>query len=170
MRSVIFREGWSDDRKSGIVVGFTVELWMPADIGITWFNGTWTQVVTPLGDVATPEFMVDQILGGAITILSAPGHTDGHAIFRIQSGGQSLLHVSDLAHNHVLMLENPAWFIDFDHNPEVAIATRRKIFAEIAVTREHVFGFHLPWPGLGIVIPNGRKAYQWVPSSHRWDF
>ncbi len=65
MRSVIYREGWSDDRKNGIVVGFTVELWMPADIGITWFNGTWTQVVTPLGDIATPEFMVGQILGGA---------------------------------------------------------------------------------------------------------
>ena len=125
-------------------------------------------------DTLQPNLVIhkdgDQILGGAITILSAPGHTDGHAIFRIQSGGQSLLHVSDLAHNHVLMLENPAWFIDFDHNPEVAIATRRKIFAEIAVTREHVFGFHLPWPGLGIVIPNGRKGYQWVPSSHRWDF
>jgi glyoxylase-like metal-dependent hydrolase (beta-lactamase superfamily II) len=125
-------------------------------------------------DTLQPNLVIhkdgDQILGGAITILSAPGHTDGHAIFRIQSGGQSLLHISDLAHNHVLMLENPAWFIDFDHNPEVAIATRRKIFAEIAVTREHVFGFHLPWPGLGIVIPNGRKGYQWVPSSHRWDF
>jgi len=125
-------------------------------------------------DTLQPNLVIhkdgDQILGGAITILSAPGHTDGHAIFRIQSGGQSLLHVSDLAHNHVLMLENPAWFIDFDHNPEVAVATRRKIFAEIAVTREHVFGFHLPWPGLGIVIPNGRKGYQWVPSSHRWDF
>lgn len=125
-------------------------------------------------DTLQPNLVIhkdgDQILGGAITILAAPGHTDGHAIFRIQSGGQSLLHISDLAHNHVLMFEDPAWFIDFDHNPEVAIATRRRIFAEIAATREHIFGFHLPWPGLGIVIPNGRKGYQWVPSSHRWDF
>lgn len=112
----------------------------------------------------------DQILDGAITILAAPGHTDGHAIFRIKSEGQSLLHISDLAHNHVLMLEDPNWFIDFDHNPEVAIATRKKVFAEIAVTKERAYGFHLPWPGLGVVVPNGRKGYQWIPSSHRWDF
>ena len=125
-------------------------------------------------DTLQPNLVIhkdgDQILDGAITILAAPGHTDGHAIFRIKSGDQSLLHISDLAHNHVLMFEDPAWFIDFDHNPEIAIATRRKIFAEIATTREHVYGFHLPWPGLGVVIPNGRKGYQWVASSHRWDF
>lgn len=112
----------------------------------------------------------DQILDGAITILAAPGHTEGHAIFRIRSGGESLLHISDLAHNHVLMFEDPNWFIDFDHHPVVAVTTRKKVFAEIAATKERAFGFHLPWPGLGIVVPNGRKGYQWVPSSHRWDF
>lgn len=112
----------------------------------------------------------DQILDGAITILAAPGHTEGHAIYRIKSRGESLLHLSDLAHNHVLMFEDPNWFINFDHNPQVAVATRKKVFAEIATTKERAFGFHLPWPGLGIVIPNGRKGYQWVPSSHRWDF
>ncbi len=125
-------------------------------------------------DTLQPNLVIhkdgDQILDGAITILAAPGHTDGHAIFRIKSGSQSLLHISDLAHNHVLMFENPEWFIDFDHHPETAIATRKKIFAGIAATREPAYGFHLPWPGLGIVIPNGKKGYQWVPSSHRWDF
>lgn len=125
-------------------------------------------------DTLQPNLVIhkngDQILDGAITILSAPGHTDGHAIFRIKSEGESLLHISDLAHNHVLMFENPEWFIDFDHNPQVAIATRKKIFEEIAATRERIYGFHLPWPGLGVIIPNGRKGYQWVAESHRWDF
>jgi len=125
-------------------------------------------------DTLQPNLVIhkdgDQILDGAITILAAPGHTDGHAIFRIKSGNDSLLHISDLAHNHVLMLEDPNWFIDFDHNPEVAIATRKKVFAEIAATKERAYGFHLPWPGLGVVVPNGRKGYQWIPSSHRWDF
>ncbi len=125
-------------------------------------------------DTLQPNLVIhkdgDQILDGAITIIAAPGHTDGHAIFRIKSGGESLLHIVDLAHNHVLMFEDPEWFIDFDHNPEAAIATRRKVFAELAATKERVFGFHLPWPGLGIVIQNGRKGYQWVAESHRWDF
>jgi len=90
--------------------------------------------------------------------------TDGHAIFRISSEGETLLHITDLAHNHVLMFENPGWFTDFDHNPEIAIATRKKVFA---ATRECIYRFHLPWPGLGVVIPNGRKGYQWVAESHR---
>jgi glyoxylase-like metal-dependent hydrolase (beta-lactamase superfamily II) len=125
-------------------------------------------------DVLQPNLVLhkdgDQILDGAITIIAAPGHTDGHAIYRIKSDGQSLLHLSDLAHNHVLMLEDPSWFIDFDHNPEVAIATRKKVFAEIAATKERAYGFHIPWPGLGVVTPNGRKGYQWIPSTWRWDF
>lgn len=125
-------------------------------------------------DTLEPNLVIhkdgDQILGGAITILAAPGHTDGHAIYRIASGGESLLHISDLAHNHVLMFANPDWFIDFDHHPQAAIATRKKVFAEIAATRERIYGFHLPWPGLGVVIPDGKKSYQWVAESHRWDF
>ena len=125
-------------------------------------------------DTLQPNLVIhkdgDQILGGAITILAAPGHTDGHAIYRIKSAGESLLHISDLAHNHVLMFEDPNWFIDFDHHPQVAVATRKKVFAEIAATKERAYGFHLPWPGLGIVTLNARKGYRWVPSSHRWDF
>jgi hypothetical protein len=43
------------------------------------------------------------------------------------------------------MFEEPAWFIDFDRNPQVAIVTRRKILAEIASTRERVFGIRHRW-------------------------
>lgn len=111
----------------------------------------------------------DQILDGAITILAAPGHTDGHAIYRIKDGKDSLLHLSDLAHNHVLMLHDPSWFIDFDHHPEQAIDTRRKVFAEIGATRERAYGFHLPWPGLGVIVPKGKDSYLWSAESWRWD-
>lgn len=111
----------------------------------------------------------DQILNGAITIIAAPGHTSGHAIYRIKDGQDSLLHLSDLAHNHVLMLHDPSWFIDFDHHPDQAIATRRKVFAEIGATRERAYGFHLPWPGLGVIVPKGKDSYFWSAESWRWD-
>ena len=42
--------------------------------------------------------------------------------------------------------------------------------AEIAATPEPIYGFHLPWPGLGVLIPNGGKGYQRVAESHGWDF
>jgi glyoxylase-like metal-dependent hydrolase (beta-lactamase superfamily II) len=110
-------------------------------------------------DVLQPNLQLhrdgDQILNGAITFEAAPGHTDGHCALRVKDGAESLVHFMDLAHNHVLMFADPAWYIEFDHEPEGAVATRRKIFGRLAATGERAFGFHLPWPGLGRVLPKG---------------
>jgi glyoxylase-like metal-dependent hydrolase (beta-lactamase superfamily II) len=109
----------------------------------------------------------DQILNGAITFEAAPGHTDGHCVLKIQDGGESLLHLMDVAHHHLLMFTDPSWFIEFDHLPEVAVATRRRIFDRIGSTRERAYGFHLPWPGLGRVIPSG-ETFAWSPERWNW--
>jgi glyoxylase-like metal-dependent hydrolase (beta-lactamase superfamily II) len=107
------------------------------------------------------------LYGGAVTVEAAPGHTAGHAIFRIRSGGESLLHLMDLAHHRGLMFHDPGWTIAFDHDPEQAVRTRRAVFARTAAERTRCYGFHLPWPGLGHILPNG-GGYQWHPESWRW--
>lgn len=107
------------------------------------------------------------LFGGAVTIEAAPGHTAGHAIFRIRSGKESLLHLMDLSHHHGFMFHNPAWTIAFDHNPEQAVESRRKVFAMAAAERTRCYGFHLPWPGLGQILPRG-SAYQWYPERWSW--
>lgn len=107
------------------------------------------------------------LFGGAVTVLAAPGHTAGHAIYRIRSGAESLLHISDLAHHQVLMFANPNWRIAFDDRPDAAAATRRKEFSRAAETRERVFGFHLPWPGLGRIVARG-EGFSWVPEPVHW--
>jgi hypothetical protein len=69
-RSRIPRAGWSEDGGSAVIAGLTVELWRPAGTGRTaWFNATWTQVVTPLGDAATDDFLVSQVLDGAAEVI-----------------------------------------------------------------------------------------------------
>lgn len=63
-RSLIYRAGYSDDGKTGVVAGFTIEIWVPEeDDAMLWYNATWTQVASPveLGE----EFLVNQILDGA---------------------------------------------------------------------------------------------------------
>lgn len=107
------------------------------------------------------------LLNDAITLEPAPGHTSGHAVFRIRSGSQSLLHFMDVAHHHTLMFTNPGWGIAFDHEPEQAIDTRKKLFAQLAATRERAYGFHLPWPGIGRIIPRG-TGYAW--EGERWSW
>ena len=43
------------------------------------------------------------------------------------------------------------------------------VFAEIGATRERAYGFHLPWPGLGVLVPKGKDSYLWSAESWRWD-
>lgn len=109
----------------------------------------------------------DQILDGAITFEAAPGHTAGHCLLRIKDGADSLVHFMDVSHHHRLMLTDPSWFIEFDHLPEMAVATRKKVFGRLAGTRERAFGFHHPWPGLGRVLPKS-KGYRWEIERWSW--
>ncbi len=122
-------------------------------------------------DVLQPNLQLvkhgDALLGGAIEVIAGPGHTSGHALFRVRSGSQSLMHFMDVAHHHTLMFRNPGWGIAFDHEPEIAIDTRTKLFARLATTRERSFGFHLPWPGIGRVARSG-EGYAW--EGERWSW
>ncbi|MCE9553697.1 MAG: MBL fold metallo-hydrolase [Planctomycetes bacterium] len=103
----------------------------------------------------------------AVEIIAAPGHTDGHACFEIRSGKDSLMHISDVVHHHLLMFDNVGWTVAMDHDPETAVQTRKKLFTRMAASRSRAFGFHLPWPGIGTVVPKGDQ-YAWVPERWTW--
>lgn len=109
----------------------------------------------------------DQLFGGLVTVHAAPGHTAGHACFRIRSGEDELLHLMDLAHHHLLMFADPAWTIAFDHEPDLSVVTRKKFWAEAAAKRTRCYGFHLPWPGIGHIVADG-SGYRWWAEAWRW--
>lgn len=109
-----------------------------------------------------------ELFGGKVKVEAAPGHTSGHACFRIRSAGDELLHLTDLAHHPLLMFTNPDWNIAFDHDPDQSVATRKKYWAEAATKHTRCYGFHLPWPGLGHVIDYGSNAYRWWPEPSAW--
>ncbi len=121
-----------------------------------------------LGDKLRPTPAGATFLGGAVTIESAPGHTAGHACFRIRSDGRELLHLMDLAHHHLLMFADPSWNIAFDHDPDAAIETRRKWWAMAAEKHTRCFGFHLPFPGLGRIVQSHATRYSWWPERWQW--
>jgi hypothetical protein len=118
----------------------------------------------------TPAYIAkdgQKLFHDAVTVLAAPGHTDGHACFEIRSEGESLVHISDVVHHHVLMFDNVGWTVAMDHDPETAVKTRKKLFTRMAKEKSRAFGFHLPWPGLGTVVPKGDQ-YAWVPERFSW--
>ena len=107
------------------------------------------------------------LLDGAVTIENGFGHTPGHAIYRIRSGDEELLHTVDLAHNHLLMFQNPTWKIGWDNNLELAAQTRKRVFSQAATAKTRVYGFHLPFPGLGRIHQQG-KGFAWIPERLVW--
>ena len=90
-----------------------------------------------------------------------PGHTPGHTLFTITSGSESIIHMGDTAHDHVVLLSHPEWGVGFDTDFVQAAQARRKLLEELALGRHRIFSCHLPWPGLGHVRAKD-KGYEWV--------
>ncbi|MGJ8724929.1 MAG: MBL fold metallo-hydrolase [Roseibacillus sp.] len=107
------------------------------------------------------------LLDGLVTIEPAPGHSAGHAAFRIKSGDEEFLHLMDLAHHDLLMFADPNWTIAFDHHPKQAVDTRKVFWAEAAEKGTRCYGFHLPFPGIGYIVKSG-NGYRWAPEPYRW--
>lgn len=102
-----------------------------------------------------------------IRAIPTHGHTAGHVSFHVESEGQRLLVLGDVANHHVLALARPDWPFGFDADPAAAAATRRRTLDMAATDRVQVLGYHFPWPGLGHVEARG-QGFGFVPSPWRW--
>ena len=89
----------------------------------------------------------EEFLPGVQAIL-APGHTVGHTVFMITSGGHSLCHIGDLTH-HLILVERPRMEIAFDTDPSEGARSRLRVFDMLATMRIPLMSYHLPWPGRG---------------------
>lgn len=90
-----------------------------------------------------------------ITALASPGHSVGHCCYQVTSGTDSVIHLGDLAHHHILALARPDWEISYDSAPAQAVASRKRLLERIAQDRLAVLGYHFPWPGLGHIARDG---------------
>ncbi len=100
---------------------------------------------------------------GAVEFKSSFGHTPGHYSFKVKSDGQEVVFIGDIVHSHTLQFEKPETSIEFDINPQAAIQTRLKHFAEYAKDGQLIAAPHLPFPGLGHIYSKDGTSYQWIP-------
>ena len=103
----------------------------------------------------------EEIIPG-ITALSAPGHTVSHTIFMINSGGQQLCYVGDLAHHPVLLLERPRTQFAFDTDPAQSAESRVRMMDMFAANRTPILAYHFAWPGIGHVAKEG-EGFRYFP-------
>jgi len=89
------------------------------------------------------------------------GHTPGHSVVRLASGGDRLTFLGDAVFpNH---FDRPDWYNAFDHDPEEAVRVRIDLLRELAATREPLLAAHLPFPSVGRVAVAG-DVFSWVPA------
>jgi len=100
-----------------------------------------------------------------VVIHRTGGHTPGHSIVRLASGGDRLTFAGDLV--FAVGFEHPDWHNGFEHYPEEAARARTSLLRELAETGGLLVATHMPFPSVGHVAVAG-DAFRWVPAF--WDY
>ena len=108
-----------------------------------------------------------QELTPGIYAVEAYGHTPGHTMYMLNSGGQKLLIWGDLAHAMAIQMPRPAVTVTFDVDTAAAAATREKVLKFVSENEIAVAGMHIPYPGIGdiAVDPENPGGYKFVPKN-----
>ena len=80
----------------------------------------------------------------------------------VESGNERLLIGADALSHPAVSFARPDWHWGSDYDSDQAIATRKRLLDQLASERIPLIGFHLPWPGLGMVERSG-TAYRFTP-------
>ncbi|ATX65100.1 MBL fold metallo-hydrolase [Roseinatronobacter bogoriensis] len=83
--------------------------------------------------------------------MALPGHTPGHFGWRLDSGGESLLHVGDIVHAPALQVANPEIAISFDIDMDQARDTRKRLLDQLASDGTLFTGGHFLQPAFNRV-------------------
>ena len=95
-----------------------------------------------------------------LSYLDTSGHTPGHMSVLVEDG-ERLLVGGDVLGHPAISFARPDWRIGSDHDRARGAATRARLLDQLAADRIPLVGFHLPWPGHGMVERTG-TAYRFV--------
>ena len=102
-----------------------------------------------------------EILPG-ICPIAAYGHTPGHTVFLIQSGGEKLLIAGDLLHIALVQFAVPEISAAYDMDPKASAVIRRQILDYAAKNKIPLGGMHIVYPGIGTVEADG-EGFKFTP-------
>ena len=102
-----------------------------------------------------------EVLPGVLAV-GTPGHTPGHTSHIVTSGSSKVYVQADVTHAPFLFARHPGWHAFYDHEPELAETTRRKVYDMLAAERMTVQGFHYPFPSVAHVEKTA-TGYREIP-------
>jgi glyoxylase-like metal-dependent hydrolase (beta-lactamase superfamily II) len=97
----------------------------------------------------------------AVVVKRTGGHTPGHSVVRLASGGDRLMFGGDAV--FPVSFDHPEWHNGFEHDPEEATRVRVRLLRELAATGELLVSTHMPFPSVGRVAIAG-DLFRWVPA------
>ncbi|WP_298883555.1 MBL fold metallo-hydrolase [uncultured Bradyrhizobium sp.] len=100
-----------------------------------------------------------------VVVRRTGGHTPGHSVVRVASGGEALTFAGDAV--FAVGFDQPEWHNGFEHDPEEAARVRIRLLRELAKSGELLVATHMPFPSVGHVAAAG-DAFRWVPVF--WDY
>ena len=110
-------------------------------------------------------FETEYEVAPGVLVARTGGHTPGHSIVRLASGGERLTFAGDAVFE--VGFDNPEWHNGFEHDPEEAARVRIQLLRELAATGESLVATHLPFPSVCHVATAG-DVFRCVPAA--WDY
>jgi glyoxylase-like metal-dependent hydrolase (beta-lactamase superfamily II) len=104
----------------------------------------------------------DEEIATGLRFVETAGHTPGHMSVMVESGRERLLIGADVLSHAAVSFARPDWRWGSDYDSDRAVATRKRLLDQLATDRIPLIGFHLPWPGHGMVERIG-TAYRFAP-------
>jgi glyoxylase-like metal-dependent hydrolase (beta-lactamase superfamily II) len=111
------------------------------------------------------SFEAEYDVAPGVVVRRTGGHTPGHSVVRLASGGDHLAFVGDAVFQ--VGFDRPDWQNGFEHDPEEAARVRTSLLRELAATREPFVATHLSFPSVCHVAVAG-DAFRCVPAV--WDY
>jgi glyoxylase-like metal-dependent hydrolase (beta-lactamase superfamily II) len=110
-------------------------------------------------------FEDEQKVAPGVVVRRTGGHTPGHSVVCLSSGGDQLTFAGDAV--FPVGFDHPEWHNGFEHDPEEAIRVRVGLLRELAASGGLLVATHMPFPSVGRVAEEG-DVFRWVPVF--WDF
>jgi glyoxylase-like metal-dependent hydrolase (beta-lactamase superfamily II) len=110
-------------------------------------------------------FEAEYEVAPGVVVRRTGGHTPGHSVVRLASGGDRLTFAGDAV--FAVGFDHPEWYNGFEHDPEEAARVRVRLLQELARTGEPLVATHLSFPSVCHVAAAG-DVFRCVPAF--WDY
>ena len=118
--------------------------------------GTFRECVLPVVEAGRADLVAGpHRLDEYLEIVPAPGHSAGHVVFKLDSGGERAVFIGDVLH-HLMQVYYPHWNFPKNADVEQARASRRMVLDHCASTGALMLPCHVGAPFAGYIEASGK--------------